>query len=188
MCYAAASCTHCRCICRGVANSIQMLQTTFYHSLQHLLDSLVQCSDVQCWLPAPHYTASLCRMVSVPMYCATAMLLCACLPFCCMQVVNNVVGYHVSAAMTYRRQCQSLGCRYQTVFAPAIHLIQQSLASSAEADPQTPQQKDFVYKTLPALRQAAAAFCKPTDQVVMHPELVWSPFKTLARSLAQQLR
>ena len=74
------------------------------------------------------------------------------------------------------------------MFAPAIHLVQQSLALHADVGAQTPQQKEFATKTLPALRQAAAAFCKPTDHIVMHPELAWTPFKAVLRSLAQQLR
>lgn len=74
------------------------------------------------------------------------------------------------------------------MFAPAIHLIQKSLTTYADTDHQTPQQREFATKTLPALRQAAAAFCKPNDQVVMHPDLAWAPFKAVTRSLAQQLR
>ena len=69
-----------------------------------------------------------------------------------------------------------------------MHLVQQGLSLQADIDPQTPQQKGFATKTLPALRQAAAAFCKPSNQVVLHPDTVWSPFKAVARSLVQQLR
>ena len=79
-------------------------------------------------------------------------------------------------------------CRYQTVFAPAIHMIKQSLAMHAADTHQTPQEEEFVTKILPALRQAAAAFCKPTDPTVMHPETAWQPFKAVTRAVAQQLR
>lgn len=69
-----------------------------------------------------------------------------------------------------------------------MHLVQQGLSLQADIDPQTPQQKVFATKTLPALRQAAAAFFKPSNQVVLRPDTVWCLFKTVARSLVQQLR
>ena len=53
---------------------------------------------------------------------------------------------------------------------------------------QNPQQEEFVSKHLPALKQAAAAFASPSDEVLMHPELAWNAFKTVSRFIAQQLR
>lgn len=79
-------------------------------------------------------------------------------------------------------------CRYTTILAPAIHMIQQRLSLNTADHAQTPQQEQFVSKHLPALKQAAAAFAHPTDDVLMHPELAWNTFKAVSRAIAQQLR
>jgi len=78
--------------------------------------------------------------------------------------------------------------RYTTILAPAMHMIQQRLSLNTADDAQTPQQEQFVSKHLPALKQAAAAFAHPSDDVLMHPELAWNTFKAVSRAIAQQLR
>jgi len=67
-------------------------------------------------------------------------------------------------------------------------MIQQRLSLNTADDAQTPQQEQFVSKHLPALKQAAAAFAHPSDDVLMHPELAWNTFKAVSRAIAQQLR
>ncbi len=69
-----------------------------------------------------------------------------------------------------------------------MHMLQQRLSLNTADDAQTPQQEQFVFKHLPALKQAAAAFAHPSDDVLMHPELAWNTFKAVSRVIAQQLR
>ncbi len=78
--------------------------------------------------------------------------------------------------------------RYTTILAPAIHMVRQRLTLHTADSATTPQQQEFVTKHLPALKQAAAAFANPTDEVLMHPECTWNAFKAVSRAVAQQLR
>ena len=79
-------------------------------------------------------------------------------------------------------------CRYTTIFAPAVHALQQRLKLHANEAARLPHQQDFVQKHLPALQQAAAALASPSAEVLTHPELAWSPFKAVSKAIAQQLK
>ncbi|KAL0054989.1 hypothetical protein WJX82_005498 [Trebouxia sp. C0006] len=91
------------------------------------------------------------------------------------------------AGLDMSQQLQIMRDRYTTILAPAMHMIQQRLSLNTADDAQTPQQEHFFSKHLPALKQAAAAFAHPSDDVLMHPELAWNTFKAVSRAIAQQL-
>ncbi|KAL0019463.1 hypothetical protein WJX77_007420 [Trebouxia sp. C0004] len=91
------------------------------------------------------------------------------------------------AGLGMPQQLQVMRDRYTTILAPAMHMIQQRLSLNTADDAQTPQQEQFVSKHLTALKQAAAAFAHPSDDVLMHPELAWNIFKGVSRAIAQQL-
>ncbi|KAL0031856.1 hypothetical protein WJX79_000268 [Trebouxia sp. C0005] len=96
---------------------------------------------------------------------------------------------HVNAQadLDMSKQLQIMRYRYAIILAPAIHMIRQRLSLNTADDAQTPLQEQFVSKHLPALKQAAAAFAHPSDDVLMHPELAWNTLKGVSRAIAQQL-
>lgn len=79
-------------------------------------------------------------------------------------------------------------CRYTTILAPAVHMLQQRLSKHVAQKPETPPQEEFASKHLPHLKQAAAALSSPSDEVLFHPEQIWNTFKSVTKAIAQQLR
>ena len=81
-----------------------------------------------------------------------------------------------------------LPCRYNTILAPAMHMVRQRLSAHETQKPATPEQEEFASKHLPAIRQAAATLASPSDDMLRHPQQIWHAFKAVSKAIAQQQR
>lgn len=106
-------------------------------------------------------------------------------PACSRPWQRSVAACCLLAKSPFNPECD---CSYLTIFAPAIHTVQQRLKLHDTEPARLPHQQDFAQKHLPALKQAAAALASPSTEVLAQPELAWSPFKAVSRAIAQQLK